>query len=361
MFAGQELPDIAHFDLFGSRLAVAMLLDGRGGEKNERGLSLTFSPAQEVATCIGIGDAQSAANLSLHRDRILKVRCRMIGTLEKPRTFRRWYREALRQAEELKELEPCPTAAQYRVLLVNRQMSLDEFTLQLTLQLVIVLSRWGLLEINQEDRDVFLTYLCRLRRKPKAFLPAAEEALSLLFTNWALPSDVRSFESYAKKIVWAQYAKGARNDSGGRSSSVPTKRSAIDLAEIEVEQAKRGKRPQRMSVTHLSVPELARASWTDSRRIYERIKTGNLRAIKIGSSLSIDYETAVRFIFQAREKRKIADLRRKLSDLGQSKEATRKWISRRRIAGASETRIIDLLQLKVTQLCREASDRERDL
>jgi hypothetical protein len=290
---------------------------------------------------MGGGDTQSVMRAMLHEDRILKVRQRTRGLLEKPRIFRRAVRNMLQQARELQVLQPCPILAQNQFALVDRYTSKEE----LTVQLVVVLSRWGLLQFKAEDMKSLLNYLRHLWRYPQTFVSAAEEALSLVIMNFAMPNNPRSFEAYARKIVWAEYAKGAWGQSKERSSSVRKNNlSAFDLAEMEAERLKAGKRRQRMHARYLCVPELARASGVDPRRVYEAIKGGNLRAVKIGQSLCVDSETAGQFVIQADQKRKISMLKRKLSDLGKSKAAVRKWTYRLRKTGASETKIIECLR-----------------
>lgn len=255
-------------------------------------------------------------------------------------------RATLQQAMDSKPSEAYPTAAQHQFLIVDRRTSEKE----LTLELIIVLSRWGLVVFNEDDLKVFLNYLCCLFPKPNAYRSAAEDAVGLLFTNWVLPNNSRNFNAYAQKIVWSEYARGARRGSKERSSSARIGRSAIDLAELKVERIKRGERRQRTHASHLCVPELAQASGVDPRRIYEAIKARNLPADKIGQSLRVDNETANNFIFRAHQKRKLAALRKKLCDLGQGEEAVRKWIYRLRKNGASETKINHELNLRAAQL-----------
>jgi hypothetical protein len=329
VFSPHELPEVAHFDLVGSRVAIAMLREPVGRRAGDRGLSFTFGKTGRETSGISGGNAESALKASADEDRVLRVDQLTRGSLDKPRKLRMGVRKALQHARDPKRLEPCPTAAQYRFVVVDRRTSKEE----LTLQLLIVLSQWDLpgfnQDLNQEDVRTLINYLCGLFRHPRTFVEAAKKALSQLATNWVWPSNWRSFRAYASAIVWVHYAK--------------EKFSAIDLAEAEIEQAKRGKRRRRTHATHFSVPELARAAGVDLRRIYEAIKAGKLPAKKIGQSLRIDNETANQFIVEAGQQRKIDGLRKRLRELGQNKEAVRKRLYRLRRAGARGNKIIECL------------------
>jgi hypothetical protein len=252
----------------------------------------------------------------------------------------------LRHARELKAEEPCPELAQYQGLLVNKETSKEE----LTLQLIIILSRWGLLEVNEDDRKIFLSYLCSMWRKPDIYVAAAEEALARLFTNWVLPQDWKDFRRYAKQTVWAHYAKGARGPTRGGVSPAWARCSTNDWAESVNERKRRGKGGSVISSGHLSVPQLAWAAQMDPRRIYEAIKAGDLPAARQGPSLRIDRESATRYLLEAKQRREIAELREQIYNMGVGKDAVRKKIYRLRRDGASDMEIIDYLKEKASRL-----------
>jgi hypothetical protein len=346
VLSGKELQEIAHFELVGSRLAVAMLREPLGGGKSVLGLSLTFSTADGKDPGLGSLDAPSALRAMLHEDRILRVSQSLRSRFDRPQTVRRVMRTLLRQARELKTEEPCPWPAQNQILLVSRETSEEE----ITLQLVVVLSRWGFLELNEDDRNAFIKYLCNLQRSPKTFAYAAEEAVSLLLTNWVLPQDWEDFKRYAKQTLWAFYAKGARAPATGRPSPGNARRTTEAWAELANERKRRGTGRRSLGSGEVSVTELARSSYTDPRRIYEAIKAGKIKAVKAGQSLCIERKSADEFMLQARQRQEIILLRKRLSSMGVNKDALRKQLYRLRRAGASDTKIIEHLTLKISRL-----------
>ena len=314
-----------------------MLREPLSGGKGPRGLSFTFR-------LTGSGDAQnghaeSAMKAMLHEDRVLKVGRALASRFEKPNTFRRLMRGMIRQARELKPGEPCPCPAMYQVLLVKENTPAEE----IALQLVVVLSRWGLFEPNECDLKRFVAYASGLFKNRDRFVIAAGEAASLVFTNWVLSQDWQDFRRYCKQTTWALYRKGAHASRKSPSYASPTG-DIIDWADSERERNRRGKLRQRGRSTHFCVAELAQAAHVDFRRIYEAISAKVLPATKIGQSLRIENQAAERFILEAEEKRQILALREQLLNSGMSREALRKQIYRLRKTGASSTKVIERLQ-----------------
>jgi hypothetical protein len=237
MFSGGELSQTAHFGLIGSRLAIAVLRQPVGQDVGTRGLSLTVSPearGDSLAVSCGLG---SLMTQMLHADRMIEVSPGAVRSrFEKPQTARRVIRKLLREARELDSEEPCPVLAGHQFILVSGKTTREE----IALELVVILSRWGLLEPNEADIKAFRDWLCRLWRQPKTFVKAADQALSLLFTNWVLPQHWKDFRRYAQQTMWALFRKGA---SAAKNHSISTRAisGAEERAEEQAERRRRGK------------------------------------------------------------------------------------------------------------------------
>lgn len=355
MFAKEPSPSATHFSLVGTRTNVALLRQPLENRKGDITLSFTFSlKGRREATASHTFDPDSALRSMLHESRVLLV---LQGTrglrFQYPQRVRRAARKMLRAARDLRAGEPCPALAEFLPILVNRKASSED----VTLQIVIVLSQWGLVEISEEDRKAFVKYLCGMFRKPEKFASAAEEAISYLFTNWVMPQDWRDLRRYARKTVWACYIKGARGCGQARpraGNASPHWRE--DWPESQADRSTRGKRRPLTSSNHLSAARLAVISQVDPRRIYDAIRTKKLPAVKIGQSLRIENTSAQRFLLQVKQKRDIFGLKSQLARMGKGREAIRKQIYRLRVAGASESEIIKRLKTEVAS--REDSTRK---
>jgi len=342
MFSRGELSQTAHFDLIGSRLAIAVLRQPVGQDVGTHGLSFTVTPGTQGESLTDGCSPESMMTQMLHADRMIEVHPGAVRSrLEKPNTARRVIRELLREARELNPEEPCPVLARHQWLLVSRETSSEE----IALELVVILSRWGFLEPNEEDGKAFLRWLCGLWRQPNTFVKAADEALSLLFTNWVLPQDSKDFRRYAKQTMWGLFRKGA-SVPNYHSISTRANSETMERAEQQAERLRRGK-AHRNPARFLSIPDLASLCHEDPRRVYEKIKKGSLRAVKIGSVLRIEREMAKEFVLQIGQKQKIFELRKQLSSMGINRDAIRKQIYRLRKIGGSDDRIIEKLKAKI--------------
>lgn len=198
-------------------------------------------------------------------------------------------------------------------------------------------------------------YLCGMWRKPESFRPAAEEAVSFIFSNWVFPQHWKDFRRYARQTVWGCYAQGARNspDSSPRGTFLPRE----DWAEQQEERSRRGKRVQLVRGNYVSVFKLARESGIPRQRIYEAIKARKLLATKIGQSLRIERGTADKFIHNAKQKQELVDLRKLLCLKGVSKGTLRKRIYRFKKDGVSERNIIEYVKQTYSRLLPKKSTR----
>jgi len=90
---------------------------------------------------------------------------------------------------------------------ISRETTQEE----LTFQLAVIFSRWGLIELTTEDLETFVSYLCHFWRRPEEFRGAAEGAVGFIFTNWVYLIILSISGVYARQTAWACYAKGARS------------------------------------------------------------------------------------------------------------------------------------------------------
>ena len=353
LFAEERPSETIHFSLLGSHQGVTLLVGPLGSGKGDRSLAFTFSVTQGYgAHDSGPSDSASVLQRMLHADRYLMVLQRVNGArFQKPQTLRGPTRKMLASAKELKEGQACPTLAQHLPLLVGKHTTAED----LTLQLVVVFSQWGLVEITEDDFQAFVKYLSSMWTYPDKFVHAAEEAISFIFLRWVLPEDWRAFKLYARKIVWVRYVQAVRALAETmHSSSRGAFRPREDWAEQKVERTKRGQKAAETPRDHISVSELASISKVFQQRIYETIKANKLKAVKMGMSLRLEASAATEFYNQARQKREIQNLKDQLLAGGITKEALRKRIYRHGIKPGSDTDIGNFLRcvLKNLRSCK---------
>ena len=281
-----------------------------------------------------------------------------------PNTWRRGARKTIRDGREQDQDDRIPpkelddkvrTPFFYRncALHISRETTQEE----LTFQLAVIFSRWGLIELTTEDLETFVSYLCHFWRRPEEFRGAAEGAVGFIFTNWVIPHHPFDFRRYARQTAWACYAKGARSskrDAEPRSARFEEE----SAAEERAERHRKGKGSAPLRNDYISISELARVSKTDPRRIYESIKAGRLKATKRGMSLRIEKSSAYQFIQKALPKHQIHDLVCKLENAGKKKEAIRKQIYRLRRAGFSDAKVIERLKIEHSKLAAAEMDSE---
>jgi hypothetical protein len=345
MFAQERPSEIIHFSLLGSQQDVALLVGPVGGGEGDRSLALTFSVRQRnEALDSGPSDPVSLLRAAMHDDRYLLVLQRANGArLQKPKALRREIRKMLVSARELEEGQPCPILAQHLHLPVAKDSLVDD----LTKQIVVIFSQWGLIEMTEGDRQAFVKYLLSLFPHPDRFVLAAEEAISYIFSNWVFPEDRRAFKQYAKHTVWGLYAQEARAVSEMKHSPPGGAiQASEDWAEQEVERTKLCKKAAEASRDFISVFELARISKVSPQRIYEMIRANKLKAVKMGMSLRVEMSAAREFYMQAKQRREIQNLKDQLLAKGIPKETLRKRIYRHSLKHGLDTNIVEHLELE---------------
>lgn len=349
MFEKDRPTETNYFSFVRTREEIALLVGPVGGQSDsDRNLALTFMTRQRNRSSYPVvSDPNSLLREMLHRDRVLLVLPQKNREkLQSAQTLRRVTKQLLPIARDLKESEPCPAPVGYLPLIVDRGTPPED----LTLQLVVTLSQWGLISITEEDRREFVRYLSQIFRRPQRFVPAAEEALSYIFSNWVFPEHWQGFRSYARPAVWACFVQGGRVMTN--STEVLSQggfRPSEDWAEEQEERSKRGKHSRGPSREHISVFELERATGISRQRLYEAIKSKKLVAVKIGTSLRIETTVAKEFLLRSKQRREIQTFRSRLLDLGITSDAVRKRIYRLRKAGVTDSRIAELLEKMISQ------------
>lgn len=285
-----------------------------------------------------------------------------IPRIPSPNTWRRGARKAIHDGikqdcddrippKELDDEARPPIFYRNCALHIARETTQEE----LTLQLAIIFSRWGLMELTTEDREAFVSYLCHFWRRPEKFRAAAEEAVGYMFSNWVIPHEPGDFARYARQTVWACYAKGARTQQASDVNAAP---------DHKWQEGQPTKRKQRSGaerhIRYISIPHLEPLARVDRRRIYEAIKAGRLKATKRGMSLRIEMDSAHQFIQKALQKHQIHDLVRKLENAGKKKEAIRKQVYRLRGAGFSDAEVIERLKIEHSKLAAAETDSENE-
>jgi Helix-turn-helix domain len=350
IFAKERPPEIFHFNLLGSHQDIAVLVNPLGGGAASRSLNLTFGVGRKIPDS-GSSDRVSLSQAMLN-ERNLTILQQLKGRLPSPQTLRRVTRKMLQSARELKQGENCPELAQRLILVISTSTSVAE----LTLQLIVTLSQWGLIEITEDDSRAFVKYLCGMWRQPQRYRLAAEEAISFIFSNWIFPQDWQDFRRYARQAVWGCYAQGTRSSQDG--SSTGPFRSPEDWAEERVERVKHGKRTQVIrSDDHMSVSRLVEESGICRQRIYEMIKAGNLIATKIGQSLRIERDSADNFIDRCKQKHELVKLRKLLCVKGVNKDTLRKQVYRLRKVGTSDRNVIAYIEGRYSSLLPKVHSR----
>lgn len=370
-----KLTHVEHFCLQGTKAEVTLRLWPEYFGESRRSLTIAFAPEQKASGRAPASDAipaQYQRSLTEYRERMKLIREQSLqaplsqrtlivhekgagasARLARPQTWRGAARQELKAARS--ESSPVSFLARYRELYVGKDVRLQE----IALQLLIIFSQWGLVEITEDDRKEVINYLCSFWRKPKRFSAAAEEAVSYVLTNWVIPQDALDFRRYAKQTVWAFYAKGAR------ASEMDTRRQSHHVPRAfasDVQGTARSSRSYReYARMDFSVTDLAQRAGVHPRRIYEAIQLKKLPAVKVRSSLVIERDNAQRFIYESNRKRQLVELRRGLEETGCTREAVRKKIYRLRKAGVPEGQLLQLLKAELRQRIRNgASSRNSD-
>ncbi|MGC2110248.1 MAG: hypothetical protein WA655_12075 [Candidatus Korobacteraceae bacterium] len=254
--------------------------------------------------------------------------------LEHPKRWRLATREALREWRRLPE-GPLPFFARHQRLYFDKDGRGDE----LTLQLILVLSRWGLAEITSADLDSLTGYVCQVcHKRRETFRVAAQETVNYLLTNWVMPEHPWSFRAYIKRVAYGQY-------------SAELKRTAtVDEGERGDPHRSKGLRRLTSQAAHgnegVSVRDLANRAGLHHQRVHEVIRAGKLRAAWKHGRRSVDASDAERFLRDTEVKRASRALRKVLMQAGKEREAEalRKKVYRLKRRGASDEQILEVIR-----------------
>ncbi len=266
-----------------------------------------------------------------------------------PKTWRMDIRSALKEAKSTPDGAPLPFLARRIELYVDSPVKLDE----LAIQLFLVFYKWGWAEnVSDEDRRYIIQYMCSLFELRNKMRAAAEQAVSYLFTNFAMPQNSGDFRLYIRRVVHDIHRKDeehvydgsgmerkGRDDLGSKSHEAP-------IDEFHVGPSARKSRKADVGIKEFVSPhEVALDCGMHYQRVYDAIRCRKLKAERWHGKLRIHRSEADRYKATITPKQLLQRMVSKLRESGNKKaaEALRKRIYRLRKPGASDGDILRTL------------------
>ena len=246
--------------------------------------------------------------------------------LEHPKSWRVETRKALRMSGCLPG-GPLPFFTRHQRVYFAKDGPQDEFTLQL----ILVLARWGLANVKSADSDAYSGYVCRVcGNRGQEFRVAAQETVGYLVTNWVMPQRSCDFRAYVKRVAFGQYF-------GGRGRTLTP-----EEGEVENLRATKGKKRARSQLASgnegVSVRELASQEGIHHQRLNEAIRGRKLPATWKHGKWWVEPSDAKQYLKDIAVKREAMKARKELMKAGKRKEAEalRKRIYRAKKSGAKD-------------------------